>query len=213
MPRKNLRILGGKPLIVWTIESAKAARRLGRVIVSTDDDEIARVAGLAGAEVPFRRPAELAQDTTATEPVMLHALQAMAERGYQPDAVVLLQPTSPVRRAGAIDGAIERFEAQKADSLLSVCETHHFFWRDPDAPRAMYDYRRRPRRQEIAAAERWFRENGSIYVTSASALRASGNRLCGAIAMYAMSEQESWEIDSELDFRVVEAMLADTVSA
>lgn len=213
VPRKNLRLLCGKPLVAWTIESARTARRVGRVIVSTDDDEIARVSTLAGAEVPFRRPVELAQDTTPTEPVLLHALEAMEERGYRPDAVVLLQPTSPVRRAGTIDRAIEHFEAREADSLVSVCATHHFFWRDPRAPRAMYDYRNRPRRQDIAEPERWFRENGSIYITSASKLRASGNRLAGAIALYTMSEHESWEIDSELDFRIVEAMMADLVAA
>ena len=213
VPRKNIRPLAGRPLIAWTIEAARAASRIGRVVVSTDDEEIAEVARRAGAEVPFRRPAELGLDTTATEPVLLHALDALTSAGYRPDAVVLLQPTSPVRRPGAIDGALHQFEAQGADSLVSVCETHHFFWRRPQAPEALYDYHRRPRRQDIAAEERWYRENGSIYVTRAAGLRASGNRLTGKITMYPMTEEESWEIDSETDFRVVEALMAGVLAA
>jgi N-acylneuraminate cytidylyltransferase len=213
VPRKNLRLLLGKPLIVWTIESARESRRLGRVIVSTEDGEIAEIAKRAGAEVPFRRPHDLAQDATTTEAVLFHALDAIEPEGYRPDAVVLLQPTSPARRAGTIDRAIEQFESQKADSLVSVCETHHFFWRDPRNPSASYDYRNRPRRQDIPASERWMRENGSIYVTSASTLRECGNRLGGRITMYEMGEDESWEIDTETDFRIVEALMRDVAGA
>jgi N-acylneuraminate cytidylyltransferase len=206
IPRKNLRELHGRPLIEWTIRSALAAKRLGRVVVSTDDGEITEVSRRAGADVPFRRPAELALDATPTEPVMLHALDELERLGYRPDAVVLLQPTSPARRPGSIDAAIELLDTARADSVVGVCENHHFFWRKPQAPEALYDYRNRPRRQDIT--DRWYRENGSIYVTRTSTLRTEKNRLGGRIAMHVMSEQESWEIDTEADLRVVAALMA-----
>ena len=208
IPHKNVRELHGRPLIAWSILSARGAARLGRVVVSTDNEQIAEVARHAGAEVPFRRPAELALDTTPTEPVLLHALDELQLTGYQPDAVVLLQPTSPIRRPGSIDAAIGLLETAGADSVVSVCENHHFFWRNRDTPEALYDYRNRPRRQDIPAPSRWYRENGSIYVTRASILRRERNRLGGRIAMHVMSEEESWEIDSEADLRIVESLMA-----
>lgn len=206
--RKNLREVHGRPLIEWSIRSALRAAKVGRVVVSTDDPEIGDVARRAGADVPFRRPAELALDTTPTEPVMLHALDELQQAGYRPDGVVLLQPTSPVRRPGSIDAAIELLERTGADSVLGVCENHHFFWRNREAPEALYDYRNRPRRQDIPAADRWYRENGSIYVTRTAVLRGERNRLGGRIAMLVMTEEESWEVDSEADLRIVAALMA-----
>lgn len=207
VPGKNLRPIAGRPLIAWSIAQALAVSEIGRVIVSTDSPEIAEVARAYGAQVPFLRPTELAQDTTPTEPVLVHALDWVAGQGHSPDAVILLQPTSPVRKAGSLAAAIARFETSGADSLLSVCENHHFFWTTPDSPRALYDHRNRPRRQDISPADRWYRENGSIYITRTSILRGERNRLGGRIAMYVMSEEESWEIDSLADFEIVSTFL------
>ena len=135
LPGKNLLHVGGKPMLDWSVGAATACTRIRRTVVSTDDEAIAAQARRAGAEVPFMRPAELAQDATATEPVLIHAVETLAAReGFRPDAVVLLQPTSPLRRAGALDRAIELFEREGADSQLSVCESHHFFWTDPANP-------------------------------------------------------------------------------
>ncbi len=208
VPGKNIRDIGGKPLIAWSIEQAQAVAAIEHVVVSTDDDAIVAVARQFGAEVPFRRPAELAQDTTPTEPVLTHAVEWYRNNGFAPDAVILLQPTSPWRRPGSLAAAIERFEAAQADSLLGVCENHHFFWKNLQQPQALYDYRNRPRRQDIPDADRWYRENGSIYITRTELLMQGGNRLGGTIAMYPMHEDESWEIDSLADFDVVAAFIS-----
>jgi N-acylneuraminate cytidylyltransferase len=211
VPQKNIRLLFGKPLIAWTVEQSLAARRVGRVVVSTDDPGIAEVARTHGAPVPFLRPPELAQDSTPTEPVLLHAIAELERSGYLPDAVILLQATSPARRSGAIDAAIERFEREDAESLVSVCENHHFFWKNGQAPEALYDFRNRPRRQDIGEDARWYRENGSIYITRTHVLRAQRNRLGGKITMFLMSQAESWEIDTESDFRVLEALMPEVL--
>lgn len=124
IPRKNIADFGGRPLIGWSIEAAHDARLVTRVIVSTDDDEIAGAARDCGGEVPFMRPAELAGDLVPDLPVFEHALAWLADHeAYVPDLVVQLRPTSPLRPPGLIDDAIERLAARPdADSLRAVCE-------------------------------------------------------------------------------------------
>ena len=207
VPGKNLRIIDGKPLIVHSIDQALAARAQMDIIVSTDDPEIASVARAAGANVPFMRPAELAKDTTPTEPVLLHALEHMENAGNGYDAVMLLQPTSPLRLSGTIDRAIDEFTNAGADSLVGVAETHAFHWWDGDAPTASYDYANRPRRQDIPPEETTYRETGSIYLTRSDILKRHRNRLAGRIHLFKMEPCETWEIDSELDFAILEVLM------
>lgn len=121
IPRKNLRTLAGKPLVMYTIEAAKKSQWVSRVLVSTDDEEIKSISVTAGAEVPYLRPAELATDDVHAIEVVLHALSWLREKeSYIPEVVVMLLPTSPLRRADAIDEAIKRFFMLKVPSVVSV---------------------------------------------------------------------------------------------
>ncbi|ESU20791.1 N-Acetylneuraminate cytidylyltransferase [Flavobacterium cauense R2A-7] len=125
VPGKNIKILGDKPLIAYSIESAKKSRLLSEIMVTTDDEAIAGVALQWGANIPFIRPKELAEDTTPTLAVIQHALEFYESRGDFFDAVCLLQPTSPFREDGFIDAAIAKFIESNADSLVSVLPVPH----------------------------------------------------------------------------------------
>ncbi len=123
IPGKNIKPLLGKPLIAYTIEAAKASGVVDRLILSTDDPAIAEVAKQHGCDVPFLRPADIADDKAAHLPVLQHAVKALKEKdGYEPDYVLLLQPTSPARQAFHIKEAVELIEKSGADSVLSVAE-------------------------------------------------------------------------------------------
>ena len=213
VPGKNLRTLAGKPLIAWSIEQAIAAAAVDAVLVSTDDETIAGVARAHGAEAPFLRPADLATDSAPTEPVMAHALDWCARQGRAFETVVLLQPTSPLRLPGTIDAAFRQLADEGADSLVGVVDSHHFYWRRGAAAEPLYDYRNRPRRQDIAAADRRYRETGSIYISRVDAFARSRNRLSGSIALFVMDELEGWEIDSEADFAILEALFSRIADA
>ncbi len=127
IPKKNIARLGGKPLIAYVIDAMKASQHITRVIVSTDDAEIAAVARDCGAEVPFMRPAEFAQDSSPTMPVLFHAVEWLAKNeGYRPDMLVLSQPTSPFTRAQQMDQAIEMLKNDAgASAVTTVIEVEH----------------------------------------------------------------------------------------
>lgn len=209
VPRKNLRDVGGKPLVVWTIEQALAVDG-ARVVVSTEDPELARVAAGAGAEV-IDRPVELAQDTTPTEPVILHAMDVLAAQGYEPEHVVLLQATSPVRRPGTIARAVTQARDTGVDSLVGVVPQTPFLWwtaRDGHGPTADFDVDHRPRRQELTADQMRYRETGSLYVTRPWVYRQRNNRIGGRIGLFVMDEVEGVDIDGPLDLALAGRTLA-----
>jgi CMP-N,N'-diacetyllegionaminic acid synthase len=205
IPRKNVFPLLGKPLIAYTIEQALAAKRVSRVVVSTDDDEIAQVSKKFGAEV-IMRPGELAVDSAPTWPVIVHAVKHLQDRGYNPDYVTLMQCTSPIREPHDIDNAIDTLEKEGADSVLSVVDNHGFLWKagEDSAVSINYDYNNRQRRQD---KDPEYRENGSIYVIKTPLILESNNYLAGKVAMYVMDSWKSLEIDDELDLFLVEKIM------
>lgn len=207
IPRKNLLDVSGKPLIVWTIEQALAVPEL-RVVVSTEDAEIAEVSRAAGAEV-VDRPAELARDETATEPVVLHAIDAHArDTGADPDVTMLLQATSPLRRPGTLARALSEFGSGGFDSLVGVVPTPPFLWAQGDIGAIPHwDWQRRLRRQDMPPGHLRYRETGSVYVTRTSIYRENENRLGGRIGLFVMHEDEGVDIDTLHDLNLASAML------
>ena len=199
IPRKNIKQLCGKPLITYSIMQSLSSSYIDKTIVSTEDPEIAKLGEKYGAEV-ILRPQELASDVCPTEPVMIHVLSRLAEASIVPEYVVLLQPTSPIRRPEDIDEAIKLLIDNEGDSLLSVRENNSFFWSKEKKP-LNYDYQKRPRRQD----KQWeFIENGSIYITNRKILLQQKNRLGGRILTYVMPDWASFEIDTPFEFHLVQ---------
>jgi YrbI family 3-deoxy-D-manno-octulosonate 8-phosphate phosphatase len=205
---KNLTPIAGRPLLSHTISHARAAERVSEVYVSTDDPAIAELARAEGAEV-VERPAELAGDLATSEVALEHVLQVRAEGGKpEPELVVFLQCTSPVRRPGEIDAAIEKLEAEGADSLFSAHPDPGLFWvkRDDGSPEPVnYDPANRLREQEMAQQ---YRENGSIYVFRPAVLSEHGARLGGRIAIHDMDFWSSFQVDDPRDVELIAWILA-----
>ena len=183
VPRKNIKIINGKPLIAWTIEKAKRARLLDRFIVSTDDPEIAQVAREYGAEI-LCRPSELADDMASTQEVMLQS--------YPADILVLLQPTSPCRADGLIDACVEEFIKGGYDSLATgfICDYKE------------YGTNTLPRQQ----IQGFFYDDGNVYVIKAANILA-GDRYGKRIGHKIISRYENAEIDDAFDFWLLEQIL------
>jgi CMP-N,N'-diacetyllegionaminic acid synthase len=205
VPRKNVRAIGGKPLIAWTIEAAQQARSVSRIVVSTEDEEIAEVARAHGAEVPFMRPHALAQDTTPGMDVVFHALDLLAPC----DDVLLLQPTSPLRTAQDIDAIAELRSSTQAPAAVSVSAAPH-------PPQWMYRMERtaqlRPLLDEPAPVRRQDAEevyvlNGALYSARRAWLLAHRSFMSAQTLGYVMPAERSVDIDTPLDWRWVELLM------
>lgn len=209
IPRKNVLPLRGLPVIAYSILHAKAAKRVDEVYVSTEDGEIAAIAAAHGAVV-VHRPQELAGDEATSESALLHVLDHRCRQGLaDPDRVVFLQCTSPVRSRDAIDLAVAQLDEEQADSLFSACVNNRLIWGRAagGAPTPLtYDYESRRREQEM---EIQYRENGSIYVFRPWVLRQRNNRLGGRIAVHVMDYWESFQIDEPEHFQLMEWILAN----
>ena len=202
IPEKNIKTFAGKPLVVHSIEYALNCSQIDEVVVSTDDDKIAKIARKAGARI-VKRPPELATDTATTESAIHHYLNKFSKK---PDIVVLLQATSPLRPKGSLDKALTHFTNGGYDSLLSISPTHRFFWRVKvdKTVYAEYDYLNRPRRQDMKPEDMRFVENGSLYIFTREHFKKTENRLGGKIGYVEWPEDYGMEIDTEVDFQCVE---------
>lgn len=214
VPRKNARLLGGKPLIAYTIEAARASSAIDRVVVSTDDEEIREVSKSLGAEAPFLRPATLAGDTTPMLPVILHALEALAAEGWRPDLVCLLQPTFPFRRAVEIERCIETLQSEQADCVFTVHRVPHQFnphWvylEREDGSLRLSTGESEPiaRRQALPPA---VHRSGSVYVSRASNLTEHGTLYGDRIFGVETPVESSCNIDTLDDWAQAEALVEE----
>lgn len=196
---KNIVNLNGKPLIAFTIEAAKDSN-ITNVIISTDNKHIAHTIHPFRCSV-LRRPKRLATANSPTEATMLHILKMVDAKQF--DAVMLLQPTSPLRTAMHINEAIKKFEKSKANSLVSVCKPfHHFMWRGKKP--LNYDPQKRPMGQNI---KQDYSENGAIYITKIDKFLECKCRIIPPVAIYEMDRWDSLEIDEEKDLEIVRLII------
>lgn len=186
IPRKNIKMIAGKPLLAWTIEAAKKSKILDRYIVSTEDKEIAKVASDSGAEVLFR-PAHLATDEASTMSVLQHAIT-----NIPCDITVLLQATSPIRKVGLIDECVKEFIDNRHDSLATgfICKYMEY---------SKYNLRR----QDISG---FFYDDGNVYVIKSECIR-TGDRYGKIIGKKIIDKWQNIDIDDEFDFWVAEKIL------
>jgi len=208
IPRKNIKLLNGKPLIYYTIKESIKSKYLGRIIVSTEDKEISEISKKYGAEV-IERPEELAKDETPTIDVIFHVLQVIKAENFEPGLVVLLQPTSPLRNAQDIDNAIELFLKNDCESVVSVCEVEHsLYWSFEIENRYL-----KPifggkylnmRRQDLPKV---YTPNGAIYVSTPEILRKYKSFYCSKTIPYIMPPERSVDIDNEIDFMLAELLM------
>ncbi|MEQ1896012.1 MAG: acylneuraminate cytidylyltransferase family protein [Vicinamibacterales bacterium] len=212
LPGKHLLPLAGRPLIAWTFDAALGSTTLGRVILSTDDERIAQIARGQGVDVPFMRPADLAVDETPMIDVLLHAIAELTAVGDAPDAVVLLQPTSPLRRAAHIDGAVRLLGTSGADAVVSVVPVPHRF--NPVSVMRLEGDRLTPfaggasvtRRQDKPLV---YARNGPAVVAVRTRVLVDERSLYGRdTRALPMSEADSIDVDTEWDLAVAELALA-----
>lgn len=214
LPGKNLRPLAGLPLVAWPIRAALGSQYTDKVIVSTDDPAIAAAAKLAGAEVPFMRPSELATDTASSMAVIRHALESLASAGEYFDYVIMLEPTSPLTESGDVDAALELLNSARAyaDAIVGICKVEAAH---PEydvrknalgliAPYIAPDFKSLRRRQEI---EKLYFLEGSLYISAIPEFKDKGSFYHDRTLGYEMPREKSLEIDELVDFICIEAII------
>ena len=213
--RKNIRLVNGKPLIFYAIKAALDSGVIDRLVVSTEDDEIAEVSREWGAEV-IKRPDELASDTVLTEPVMLHALEEVEKEGYHPDYISLIQCTSPLLTPDVIKQVVEKLinNTDAYDSCATFYRPHFAFqWKKTDDSNeyfiSEYPIEKKPRRQDLKL-EYAYRGAGACYITKADLFKKTKNRYGGNDARVGgieIPEEDSLQIDSEYDLLLAEMLI------
>lgn len=207
--KKNIRAFAGKPLILHTIEAAKAASSIDRIIVSTDSEEIAAVARDFGAEVPFLRPPELATDESSIVDAIAHLLGELKKDAYEPTHILLLQSTSPMRETRDIEKAIELFESSGADSLVSVCRTENLLLlKDENNVLTIQnpEMLASSNRQQLPPC---YKLDGSmLYLVDAKKFLSERSFFCGTLVGYEIERWRAIDLDEPQDFVVGERIFS-----
>ena len=215
LPHKNIRPLHGKPLLTWPIAAAKASTHVDRVVISTDSADYAAIAVNSGADAPFLRPSDLANDSAPSIDFILHAIDTLAAAGDVYDYLLLLEPTSPLTEANDIDAALALLDARRdiADAMVGVTpmvSTHPAFavrlsGQGLLQPFAAPSFGQLPRRQDT---EPLYSLDGSLYISSIDALRRDRGFCHARTLPYVTPRWKSFEVDDLVDFICIEAILA-----
>lgn len=210
LPRKNVQLLSGKPLIGWTIEQALASKYLDKVIVSTDDTEIAQISKKYGAEVPFLRPNKLAKNKAKMIDVIIHAINWLESNGARFDLMMLLQPTSPLRTTKDIDNSVRLLFKKNANAIVSVSQVdHHPYWSNilPSSGRMINFIKPEIMNINRQDLPEFFRLNGAIFLSYCNHLKKQKTFFGKKTYSYIMSKEKSVDIDSKFDFKLAEFIL------
>ena len=218
LPRKNVKILNGKPLIQYTLEAALESKNISRLIVTTDDDEVADFCrSWQGVEVPFKRPSELASDRAIVIESFFHLLDWLEQNeNLEPESFCVLQPTSPLRIPEDIDGAIDLFNTKKAAVVLSMYETKPLYWlhyldrdcRLEKQKNLSHGHSPMNARQE---QPQLYAQNGAVHVFNTQLLRLSRSYYGEGTFGYVMPKSRSIDIDTITDFKIAEALLKKSI--
>ena len=207
--KKNIKTLGNKPLIAWSIESALNSKFISKTIVSSDNDEIITVSKQYGAEIPFKRPTNLATDTATTRDVLIHAIEYYKLKNITFDYIVLLQPTSPFRKKDDIDNAIKIAVENNIDMVVSVKETssnpyYVLFEENDEGFLEKSKNSNFTRRQDCPIV---YEYNGSIYVIKVKSLLNNDSMSFDKTIKFEMSKIHSVDIDNQFDFDFAEFLI------
>lgn len=214
IPRKNIKKLNGKPLIAYTIEEALKSKYIDRIVVTTEDMEIAEISKKYGAEVPFIRPAELAEDDTPGIDPIIHCIKWLRDNeGYSPDYVYQLQCTLPLRTVEHVDEAMELMVRTGGDAVVSVCKSEHSpYWMKKIENGRLIDfldsYSNNRRRQELPIV---YRLNGAIHIAKTHILLKYGSWYTDFTTPYIMDYVSSIDIDDIHDFKFVEFLIKEKI--
>lgn len=210
LPGKNIKLLAGKPLIVWTIEAAITSNLFDIILVTMDSEEIANIARAAGASVPFLRPSELSTDTSSTNEVISHAVDWIEQNVGTVSCVTLLQPTSPLRTADDIAQAMNMYDTKQASAIVSVCLTEHpiQFCNTLPIDLSMAGFIKTQNNKRSQELEPSWRLNGAIYIFDRKYVSNLTNLYEQNTFAYIMKRESSIDIDQELDFILAEIILS-----
>ena len=209
LPGKNIKTLAGKPLIAHSIEFAKNSSEINKVVLSTEDDNIASIGKDFGAEI-IKRPIELAQDTTKTAPVLLHVVDELEKTGYKPDIIILLQATCPIREIGLVKLALNTFyKNPQYDSFFTGFKksfTMALWTKTADnKAKALYDYHLRPRWQDVEVNDKLIAEDGGFYAIKYDAFRKYRDFIGENPYIYEV--KYTVDIDNQADFDRAESLI------